>query len=246
MNTTQAFTALALISLVSSPAAQLLVSVPSVTAALGCFERIQKFLLSPSGKDTRERPSATVSLEHFEARPSVSPYIAPESQVELLPIPRGSLGSLNSSAVVIDQLDARPSPDSNFVLRDISIRVERGYLTMIVGPVGAGKSTLLKAILGEILWDSGSVSVATSRISYCSQSPWLFNATIQENITCLDVGMAIDEAWLQTVIHACALDQDLHNLPDGDRTLVGSRGIVLSGGQKQRIVSILSLFQEYH
>lgn len=46
-----------------------------------------------------------------------------------------------------------------------------------------------------------------------------------------------DEAWYTMVIHACALEKDFEQLPDGDQSMVGSRGIALSGGQRQQLVS---------
>jgi len=46
---------------------------------------------------------------------------------------------------------------------------------------------------------------------------------------------AIDERFYAEVLHACALNQDIEQLADGDRTIIGSRGITLSGGQRQRI-----------
>ncbi len=48
----------------------------------------------------------------------------------------------------------------------------------------------------------------------------------------------MDEVWYKKVIHVCDLEEDLDQMPDGDQTVIGSRGITLSGGQKHRIVSI--------
>lgn len=82
----------------------------------------------------------------------------------------------------------------------------------------------------------GIIDVSCQRLAFCDQSPWLTYATIRENVT----GMAdssFDEAWYSKVIHACALEKNLEQLPDGDQFMVGSRGIALSGGQRQRLVS---------
>lgn len=191
----------------------------------------------------RTNPEGTVHRNEPKEKQNLSTNLLAKSQIELLSMRQTLKGSLGSSAIIIEKLTASPSVDSDFVLCDISMRVEFGSLNMILGPVGAGKSILLKAILGEIPLISGSISVAASRIAYCAQSPWLVNATIQENITCSDVGTAIDENWYRTVVHACALDQDLQQLPDSDRTIIGSRGVTLSGGQKQRVVRIFSALQ---
>ncbi|RBR06336.1 hypothetical protein FVER53590_07622 [Fusarium verticillioides] len=124
-----------------------------------------------------------------------------------------------------------PTPDGNSLLTDISLRISPGTLNMLVGRVGCGKSSLLKAIIGELIPAEGAVKVEDS-LAYCDQVPWLRNTTIRENI----VGLSpVDDKWLSTVLHACALEEDLHQLPQGQETIVGSGGVALSGGQKQRV-----------
>jgi ATP-binding cassette subfamily C (CFTR/MRP) protein 1 len=93
----------------------------------------------------------------------------------------------------------------------------------------------LLALLGETVIHKGFISVAAvGGIAYCAQTPWLVNKTIQENI----LGSSLfDSQWYTKVLKGAALLDDLKNFPAGDRTLVGSQGIILSGGQKQRIVS---------
>ena len=120
------------------------------------------------------------------------------------------------------------------VLRHINMNLKSSHLTMIVGPVASGKSTLLKAILGEVHNLAGSVCVASRDISFCDQTPWLRNTTVQQNILGFS---SFDSYWYSAVLRACALESDLSQLPDGDQTLIGSNGITLSGGQKQRVVS---------
>jgi ATP-binding cassette subfamily C (CFTR/MRP) protein 4 len=102
--------------------------------------------------------------------------------------------------------------------------------------------------LGELKPISGKVEVK-GRLSYVSQEPWMFMGTIRDNIL---FGMAYDSAWYNKVIEACSLDeviqlklkkmvyyslsvQDFNQLPYGDLTLVGERGVTLSGGQKARV-----------
>jgi ABC-type polysaccharide/polyol phosphate transport system ATPase subunit len=67
------------------------------------------------------------------------------------------------------------------VLSDISLRVPTGALCCVVGKVGSGKTALLHSILGEMLKLEGSVSVSGS-VSYASQSAFILNATVRENI----------------------------------------------------------------
>jgi ATP-binding cassette subfamily C (CFTR/MRP) protein 1 len=111
---------------------------------------------------------------------------------------------------------------------------------MIVGPVGCGKSTLLKALLGEVPLLSGSIIISSLEVAFCDQTPWHMNGTIQESI--VGVGK-METTWYSTVLRACALVEDFHQLSKGDQTTIGSNGISLSGGQSQRIVSTPLLFQ---
>jgi ATP-binding cassette subfamily C (CFTR/MRP) protein 1 len=136
----------------------------------------------------------------------------------------------NGLAVAI--VDATFSTDDgNTLLSDVSIRIAKGTINMIVGKVGSGKSSLLKAIIGENTPSQGNIKRETS-VAYCDQLPWLRNTTISKNI----IGESqVDEKWLATVIRSCALEEDLAQLPQGQATLVGSRGVALSGGQKQRV-----------
>ncbi|KAJ3164936.1 hypothetical protein HDU88_004917 [Geranomyces variabilis] len=120
---------------------------------------------------------------------------------------------------------------ASLVLRDLNLAIARKSLTAIVGKVGAGKSSILAAIRGDMAKISGSVTV-TGKVLYVSQKPWLLAGTIKENIL---LGGAIDEAWYQKVVAACALTADLDALPAGDRTEIGGHGVTLSGGQRQRI-----------
>jgi ATP-binding cassette, subfamily C (CFTR/MRP), member 1 len=141
-----------------------------------------------------------------------------------------------SPAIVAQDLDVRPSNDSPIALHVLNFRVDQGSLAMIVGIVGSGKSTLLKSIIGELRCENGSISVSSKRVAYCSQSPWLPNATVRQIVCGVSKALDEDPQWYKTVLHACAFDEDVMELPNHDDTLIGSRGVTLSGGQKQRLV----------
>jgi ATP-binding cassette subfamily C (CFTR/MRP) protein 1 len=121
-------------------------------------------------------------------------------------------------------------------LKNINFHVAHGQLAMIIGPVGCGKTTLLQGILGETSIARGRVLISSSEMAFCDQTPWLTNVTLQDNITGFS---KYDSAQYWAIIRACALNDDLGQLPDGDLTLIGSKGISLSGGQKQRVVSVI-------
>uniref|UniRef100_A0A673MW86 ABC-type glutathione-S-conjugate transporter n=1 Tax=Sinocyclocheilus rhinocerous TaxID=307959 RepID=A0A673MW86_9TELE len=86
-------------------------------------------------------------------------------------------------------------------------------------------------MLGETEKRSGAVSVKGSS-AYVPQQAWIQNASLQDNIL---FGREKKESWYQRVLEACALLPDLDNLPAGDTTEIGEKGLNLSGGQKQRV-----------
>lgn len=95
-------------------------------------------------------------------------------------------------------------------------------------------------ILGEITVDSGVISVGGG-VSYASQEPWLFAATVRNNIL---FGETYNKQWYEKVVKVCALEKDFEQFPQGDRTLVGDRGVSLSGGQKARINLARSIYRK--
>lgn len=117
------------------------------------------------------------------------------------------------------------------VLKDINFSAHKGELSCIVGRVGAGKSSLLQSILGDLWKIKGEVQVHGT-VAYVSQTPWIMNATVRENIV---FGYRYDSNFYEKTVKACALLDDFAQLPDGDETVVGERGISLSGGQKARV-----------
>ncbi|GAB9477493.1 hypothetical protein Gpo141_00014576, partial [Globisporangium polare] len=102
----------------------------------------------------------------------------------------------------------------------------------IVGAVGSGKSTLLSALLGELYPETGQVFIPTANVSYAAQSPYLVNASVEENIT---FGAPRDLNRLDRVVSGCELLSDLKQLSNGLQSEIGESGVTLSGGQKQRI-----------
>ncbi|KAJ0181224.1 hypothetical protein K1T71_003309 [Dendrolimus kikuchii] len=116
-------------------------------------------------------------------------------------------------------------------LTDLSLTIKPGKIIAVIGPVGAGKSSLLHVLLRELPLISGSVHVGGT-VSYASQEPWLFAGSVRQNIL---FGQAMDRPRYNTVVRRCALDRDFTLFPQGDKTVVGERGVSLSGGQRARI-----------
>ncbi|OON16323.1 ABC transporter, ATP-binding protein, partial [Opisthorchis viverrini] len=134
-------------------------------------------------------------------------------------------------AAVIERGVLGWDPEGEPILQNISIQFPEGQLTSIMGKVGSGKSSLLQALLGEMELFNGRVNVKGS-VAYVPQQPWIFNATLRDNIL---FHKPYNPVRYAKVIQACSLVPDLEILPNGDLTEIGDKGINLSGGQKQRV-----------
>ena len=131
------------------------------------------------------------------------------------------------------------------VLNNINLKIPAGSTTAIVGQVGSGKSTLVRLLArlyepksGEILindhrWDELSVSSLRRSIGYVDQTPFLFSATIKDNISLSMPDTSMDN--IEAAAHCACFDNEIEEFPDGYETLIGERGVTLSGGQQQRL-----------
>lgn len=153
-----------------------------------------------------------------------------------------SLGATSDDAIsVVGASFATPTPqrqeavearDAEALLVNVNLRVRRGEFVVVHGKVGCGKSVLLSALLGLLPKTRGGVYV-NGRVAYCSQAPWIQSMSIRGNIL---FGLAFDAVRYWSVLDACCLLEDLAHLPAGDRTLVGSHGLVsMSSGQQARV-----------
>ena len=150
----QAFTSLALISLLTNPLLIFCQAMPSIWQAITCFGRIEEYC--------GERTSSSAKYEE-----GVQPLPTSEKPYPFLI----SFQNANISWY------SKKEP----VLRDLSVNIHRG-ITMVVGPVGCGKSTLIESILHQHMVKTGSRTASFSRAAYCPQIPWIRNDTIRKNI----------------------------------------------------------------
>ena len=131
------------------------------------------------------------------------------------------------------------------VLEGVDLEIEPGRTIALIGHTGSGKTTLASLVPrfydageGRITIDGEDVRdlrVASLRraIGIVAQDPFLFSATVRENIAFGAPG-ATDEDVARAARLAQA-DDFIAELPDGYDTMVGERGITLSGGQRQRV-----------
>lgn len=120
---------------------------------------------------------------------------------------------------------------NTLAIQNINYNFEAGKLYAILGEVGSGKSSLLLSVLNDLITKNGKV-VKNGEVALISQSAFLLNASIKDNI--LFYNEYNEDKYKKALILSCLFD-DIQQLPGGDMTEIGERGINLSGGQKQRI-----------
>jgi ATP-binding cassette subfamily B protein len=139
-----------------------------------------------------------------------------------------------------------PEPaDEDWVLRDVSFRVEPGQTFAIVGHTGAGKTTLISLLLrfydiqrGQILLDGKDIRLIQlqdlrRQFGIVLQDPFLFTGTIETNIRLGTPG--IDNITVERALDEIGLGEFIRSLQDGVATSVNERGSTLSVGQRQLI-----------
>jgi ATP-binding cassette subfamily B protein len=139
-----------------------------------------------------------------------------------------------------------PEPaDEDWVLRDVSFRVEPGQTFAIVGHTGAGKTTLISLLLrfydvqrGQILLDGKDIRTIDlqdlrRQFGIVLQDPFLFTGTIETNIRLGTPG--IDRGTVERAVDEIGLGDFVRSLPEGVASSVNERGSTLSVGQRQLI-----------
>ena len=133
-----------------------------------------------------------------------------------------------------------------YAIEGINIKIPVNQMTAIVGPSGAGKSTLIDLLMGLNQPEKGKVLIdglpltkdsllpLRRSISYVPQDPFLFNATLRENLLMIEPNATEEQIWEALEFSSAA--EFVNKLPQGLDTIIGDRGIRLSGGERQRIV----------
>jgi ATP-binding cassette subfamily B protein len=139
------------------------------------------------------------------------------------------------------------------VLEEISLRIPAGCVCAIVGPSGSGKSTLSDLLLRFYDPDSGNVTIdgidlrvlriqdLRCNVAFVEQTPFLFRATIRENIAYGKPDATLDE--IRACARDAAIDDFIQSLPDAYDTIVGERGCTISAGERQRIALARALLR---
>ena len=147
--------------------------------------------------------------------------------------------------IILDKLSFRYETLSREVLRNLSFRFRTGKHYAVIGKSGCGKSTLLSLLLGHYPNYSGSIrydgvelreltrEYLGNTVAYVSQDTFLFQDTIQNNITLYHEEYTPQE--IEAALEQAGLKELVDSLPEGLSAMVEENGKNFSGGEKQRL-----------
>ena len=143
--------------------------------------------------------------------------------------------NLNQSALIrLNQVDFKYKDANEHALKNINLNIKSGEHIALIGRSGAGKSTLAQLIAQNLEPSNGTITYKQKdlNIGFLSQAPYIFNASIRDNITMFH---QVDEAQILQVLADVELKEKVLSLKDGLDTRIGEGGEMLSGGQMRRI-----------
>ncbi|SBT14846.1 putative multidrug resistance ABC transporter ATP-binding/permease protein YheI [Vibrio celticus] len=163
--------------------------------------------------------------------------------------------SLKGKTFSVRNLSFSYSGEERLILDDISFDIPAGKKVGVLGGIGAGKTTLVNCLnhhldvpegsvfLGERDVTSFSRSDLRRYVKTVTQDPYLFSATVEDNIRFGSLDTDLAKSQVDEVLELSQLASDVTRFEHGDQTLVGEKGIMLSGGQKQRLSIARALLQ---
>ncbi|HCY8301832.1 TPA: ABC transporter ATP-binding protein/permease [Staphylococcus aureus] len=136
--------------------------------------------------------------------------------------------------IKLTDISFRYDNSDRLVLNDLNLEIYNGDQIALVGPSGAGKSTLTHLIAGVYQPTIGTISTNQRdlNIGILSQQPYIFSASIKENITMFK---DIENNTIEEVLDEVGLLDKVQSFTKGINTIIGEGGEMLSGGQMRRI-----------
>lgn len=168
-------------------------------------------------------------------------------EIDTQTLPEETLNTLKGQAFSVRNLTYRYSQDDAPILDGISFDIPPGKKVGVLGSIGAGKTTLVNCLNHHLDVPSNSVFLGDRDITSFSrndlrrfvktitQDPYLFSATITENVKFGSGNRTISDDDVQGVLELSQLASDVERFEQKAQTVVGEKGVMLSGGQKQRL-----------
>lgn len=168
----------------------------------------------------------------------------PETDIQRLET--SEIRHFKGKALSVRNLTYRYPGSERVILDQVSFDIPSGKKLGVLGSVGAGKTTLVNCINHHLELPKGAVFLGDTDVTTLSRSdlrryvktitqdPYLFSATVEENIR-FGTHDEVSREQIDEVLALSQLAEDVSRFEKGDQTLVGEKGIMLSGGQKQRL-----------
>lgn len=159
-----------------------------------------------------------------------------------------------AGTITFDNIGFHYPGQQQAALSEVTLQIPAGHTMGIVGPTGAGKSSVVRLLMRQFEAQSGQVkwgghALAEFRlqrlrnaINWVAQEPFLFSASIADNIA-----LSRPTATREEIMHAAelaAVHDDIVRFPQGYDTPVGEKGVTLSGGQRQRVAIARALLTD--
>ena len=163
------------------------------------------------------------------------------------PLPSAEIEQLKGNSLYVKNLSFRYQGSDRLILDNISFEIPAGKKVGVLGSIGSGKTTLVNCLnhhldvpencifLGDRDITTFSRNDLRRYVKTVTQDPYLFSATVEQNIRFGSKNTALAKAQVDEVLQLSQLASDVSRFKQGDQTLVGEKGIMLSGGQKQRL-----------
>ncbi|HDL19577.1 MAG TPA: thiol reductant ABC exporter subunit CydC [Bacteroidetes bacterium] len=234
--------------------AMLLIAIPQVTAATldGIYLSVIALGIMAAFEAISPLPAAAQHLE--QSIKSGQRLLDLVNANPLITDPKTPSSVPDDFSLKFENLSFKYDKNDDFSLRHVSFTVPQGSKIAVVGSSGAGKSTLVNLMLR--FWDFpdghifiGNRDIRTFRqedvrnlISVVSQNTYLFNETIQENLSLANPEKSKDE--LEEAMRQAQLWETVQSLPKQAETFVGEQGFLFSGGERQRLAIARSFLKD--
>ena len=157
--------------------------------------------------------------------------------------------------IMVNNVSFKYPEKNDYVLKNITLKINRNQSVAFIGPSGAGKTTLADIILGVLEPEEGQVLVDgknitdnysnwQQKIGYIPQNIYLLDDTIRNNILYGIDGNEENQEKLWNALEGAQLKEFVLGLKDGLDTVIGENGVCISGGQRQRIGIARALYND--